>query len=86
MNIIPTNEYVLCEQLNKEKYQENLNGFIYEKEDIVLYKILKISQQLQGKDLLEGDIIISNAIPTKIRIDETLYFLLNINNIAAKIS
>lgn len=84
--MIPQNDYVLCilESSNKTTLA---SGFIYESNDVPIYKIVKISKNLKDDhlDLKVGNNIRVNATGTNVSIDNVDYVLFKYENIIGKI-
>ena len=81
----PHNDVVFCKMLNKEKQQVAEGSIVYEKEDLPIYEILKLGELKNFKDLVVGDKIVSNSIPTKIVQNDQTYYLIREEYIAGKV-
>ena len=42
----PHNKTVICELANKAKHEEEVHGFVYEQQDVPVFKVISVSQDL----------------------------------------
>lgn len=86
MQVKPQSDYLLCKQANLSKCQKEKNGLFYIEENIPEYEIVEmtIATKIKGKFQV-GDIILSNAVPTKVKIEDNVYFLVKDENVIGKI-
>ena len=87
MKLQPQNKYVLCKQLEKDKVQVN-EGIVYDKEQLPIYEVVGvqcIQDSLDDFRLSVGDKVICNSTGTKAILEDSEYYLFNIENIIGKI-
>lgn len=85
MEFIPHNNTILCKLVNEQFEQINNDSFIYKKENLPIYEILKIGNLKNFNNLCIGDKIITNSNPTKINEDSNVYYLIREEYIAGRI-
>jgi co-chaperonin GroES (HSP10) len=86
MKIIPHNNHVLCKCITNNK-KTLASGFVYETNDVMLYEVISISNNIKDDtlNLAIGDIVRTNSVGTCINSDDGEYYLFNIENIAGKV-
>lgn len=87
MKLQPQNNYVLCKMLEKDKQQVN-EGIVYDKQQVPIYEVVGINQCQESLDDFRvslGDKVICNSTGTKAVLEETEFYLFNIENIIGKI-
>ena len=83
--IIPQNNSVLCICVTDNK-KITESGFIYESNDIPLYKIISISKNAKNDiGLVENDIVRVNSTGTSITLDGVDYLMFKMENIIGKV-
>ena len=83
--IIPQNDSVLC-ICTTDKTKTTESGFVYESNDVPLYEVISISNNIKNDlDLIEGDVIRVNSTGTPITLDNVDYILFNIKNVIGKV-
>lgn len=85
MTVIPHNNTVLCKQLNSTIDECVNNGIVFQKEQFPLYVVTAIGQNVKKISLEVGDVIATNAQPTKMNVDGTMLFLIRDDYIAGKV-
>ena len=85
--IVPQNDSVLCICMT-EKTKTTEFGFVYESNDVPLYKVVSISKNAKDNNLSleEGDIVRTNSTGTPITLDGVDYTIFKIENIMGKIA
>jgi co-chaperonin GroES (HSP10) len=86
MKIIPQNNQVLCKCITNNK-KSLASGFTYETNDVLLYEVIKISENYPKTSiqLNVGDIIRTNSTGTKTTINNIDYILFADENIVGKV-
>lgn len=87
MKLQPQNNYVLCKLIEKDKQQVN-EGIVYDKPQVPVYEVVSIRQCQESLDdfrLSLGDKVICNSTGTKAILEDSEYYLFNIENIIGKI-
>ena len=85
MSFIPTNNTILCEQIEKSESQADAGGFEYKSEQLPKYKILKKSDDFELAGYEVGDVVITDSIPTKLKSDDKELFLIRAEHVAGKV-
>ncbi len=85
MTIAPHNNAVLCKQLNSSTDECVDNGIVFQKEQLPLYVVTAVGQNVKKISLEVGDIIATDAQPTKMNVDGTMLFLIRDDYIAGKV-
>ena len=85
MTAVPHNNAVLCKQLNSSSNESVDNGIVFQKEQLPLYVVTAIGQNVKKINLDVGDVIATDAQPTKINVDGTILFLIRDDYIAGKV-
>lgn len=88
MRILPQNNYVLCIQVEKSKAKSD-KGILYEKQLVPIYEIVDMKYSYEFLDdfrLSIGDKVICNSTGTKVILEQTEYYLFNIENMIGKIA
>lgn len=85
MIAVPHNNTVLCKQLNSNSIEDNKNGIVFQRENLPLYEVVSIGENVKKIDLEVGDMIVSNSQPTKFNLDGTMFFLIHDDHIAGKV-
>lgn len=85
MSFIPTNNTILCEQIEKLESQVEISGFAYKSEQLPKYKILKKSDDFELAGYEAGDVVITDSIPTKFKSDEQDLFIIRAEHVAGKV-
>ena len=75
MEFEPLRDRLLCEKVVSEKEKTIEFGLQFNKEQLPLYKILKIGKGVENESLKEGDIISTNSEPTPLDKDRKLYLV-----------
>lgn len=84
MKLKPQNDSVLCIRLNEPKRDTTEGGIFFKKEELPEYKIVASRLKVDSA-FKEGDVIITNSIPTKLSADGTIYYIVKAEHIAGKI-
>lgn len=83
--IIPENKTVLCERLVEDKHQTVAGGVTYEKEELLVYKVLAKAPDADFADI--GDEIVCNSTGTRLNVPGNgVQYLFKEENIACKIA
>lgn len=87
MTIYPKNNYVLCEKIVNEHNNIIDNNIMYDDEKMPEYKVISVSKYINNSfNVFPGDIIICNSTGIKIKNNNTVQYLFNVENIAGKIN
>ena len=81
----PHNKTVICELANKAKHEEEVHGFVYEQQDVPVFKVISVSQDLCDEWKI-GDLVLADCTPTKIVVDSHDYYIIRSEHIAGKLS
>lgn len=82
MKINPMSDYVLCKKLTRDTSTANVNGFVYDLQNIPEYVVIDIPLQTKNnKKVFVGDVVMTNSIPTKFNTDDDEFFLIKESNI-----
>lgn len=87
MKLEPQNDYVLCKMLEKSKAQAS-SGIVYDIEQVPIYEVVSVQCTQDSLDdfrLSVGDKVICNSTGTKAILEQSEYYLFNIENIIGKI-
>lgn len=86
MKIQPTNNYILCENIQDDIETVEEHHIVYKKDKVKLYKVISDSVENRYK---KDDIILCNSIGTPIvqsdRKQKSDCFLFNVDNVIGKI-
>ena len=85
MKAVPHYNAVLCKQLNISSTEDKKDGIVFQREDLPLYEVISIGENVKKIDLEIGDTIIINSQPTKFNLDGTMFFLIHDDHIAGKV-
>lgn len=77
MDFQPLQDTVLCEKIVDNVAKVDTGTFVYEKECVPEYKIIKLGDKLKNKNLKVGDVVTTNSIPTKVSNGEKEYYILS---------
>lgn len=76
MDFQPLQDTVLCEKIVDNVVKVETKTFVYEKECVPEYKIVKLGNTLKNKNLKIGDIITTDSIPTQVSDGEKTYYII----------
>ena len=85
MKVVPYSNAVLCKQLNSTFSSCVDNGIVFQKEQMPLYVVTAVGQNINKISPEVGDVIVTDAQPTKINVDGTMLFLIRDEYIAGKV-
>lgn len=85
MIAIPHNNAVLCKQLNNSTNEDKKDGIVFQRENLPLYEVVAVGENVKKIQLDVGDVIVSNSQPTKFNLDGTMFFLIHDDHIAGKV-
>ncbi len=85
MKVVPHRNAVLCKQLNGTSSSCVDNGIFFQKEQMPLYVVTAVGQNVNKISLAVGDVIVTDAQPTKMNVDGTMLFLIRDEYIAGKV-
>lgn len=87
MTLKPQSDYLLCLQKNLTKQEKESNGLFFTEESIPEYEIVDMTIAAKmSSNLHVGDVILSNAVPTKAVVEDKTYFLVKVENAVCKLS
>ena len=86
MKLKPQSDYLLCKRTNPDA-EVKQQGIYIDLEKIPEYQIVEISQKIADQcEFKVGDIIVSNAVPTKAIVKDETFYLVNVENAVGKVS
>lgn len=85
MTAVPHNNAVLCKQLNSSSNECIDNNIFFQKEQLPMYVVIAIGQNVKKISLEVGDVIVTDSQPTTINVDGTMLFLIRDDYIAGKV-
>jgi len=85
MTAEPINGFVLCKLANAKEHKVEEKGIVYQKSEFPIYEVVKSSPLSIGIDLASGDMIATNSVPTKVKIEDQELYLISQDYIAAKV-
>ena len=86
MQLKPQSDYFLCQKTIQDEQQVCKNGLFYVQQNLPEYEIVEMSIALKLKSQFHvGDRVMSNAVPTKVKISDNVYFLIKEENVIGKI-
>ena len=80
---VPHNNHVVCKCITSNE-KTTASGFVYKSNDLPLYKIVKMADDIKDSPFNVGDVVVSVSTGTKFEKDGVEYVLFNVDNIAAK--
>lgn len=85
-NIHSINGYVVCQRVNPSAETLTSGKFIYQEENVPLYKVMHVADDVPNDPkIIPGDIIIVNSTGTGVILDESKVYLFKHDNIIGKI-
>lgn len=85
MTVVPHNNAVLCKQLNNSSTEVAKAGIVFQRENLPLYEVVSIGENVKKIDLEVGDVIVTNSQPTKFNLDGIMFSLIHDDHIAGKV-
>lgn len=82
MTLKPLLNYIVCELVNDPAKTVTENGIVFKKESMPIYKVIDNSMMTLNINLNVNDQIIINSTPTKVKLDDKYYYLVNQEHIA----
>lgn len=83
MKVLPENGTVLCEQINETRHEDASSGFVYEKEELPVYRVVSAAPDAEAWK--PGDEIVCDSTGTRLKTPEGVKYLFKTENIAGRI-
>lgn len=85
MIAVPHNDAVLCKRANAPMHEDATSNIVFQQEELPMYEVIAIGDSVKSIVLNVGDVIVTDAQPTKFCLEGTMLFLVRDEHIAGKV-